>query len=85
MKIKRSIASKKLAFVTEKSSLKTEETAELKLNLLTPSEVADLLKFSTKKIYRLISNCEIPFRKIGGQYRFNKIDIERWLKGEFNE
>ena len=82
MKIKRSNASKKLALVTEKSSLKTEEETESNLSLLTPIEVAFLLKFSTKKIYRLISNGEIPFRKIGGQYRFVKIDIERWLKGE---
>ena len=85
MKIKRSFVSKKLASGTEKSSLKTEETAESNLNLLTPIEIAKILKFSTKKVYRLISNCEIPFMKIGGQYRFNKIDIERWLKGEFNE
>ncbi|MEK6773490.1 MAG: helix-turn-helix domain-containing protein [Bdellovibrionota bacterium] len=85
MKTKGSIASKKLALVTEKSSLKTEETAESNLYLLTPIEIAKLLKFSTKKVYRLISNCEIPFKKIGGQYRFVKIDIERWLKGEFGE
>ncbi len=85
MKIKTSIASKKLALVTEKSSLKTEETAKSNLNLLTPIEIAKILKFSTKKVYRLISNSEIPFRKIGGQYRFVKIDIERWLKGEFSE
>ena len=85
MKIKRSIVGKKLALVTEKSSLKTEETAETNLNLLTPVELAKILKFSTKKVYRLISNCEIPFRKIGGQYRFVKIDIERWLKGESSE
>lgn len=82
MKLKLIKAVKKSAFKTENSSLKTEEETESNLSLLTPIEVAFLLKFSTKKIYRLISNGEIPFRKIGGQYRFVKIDIERWLKGE---
>ncbi|MGZ3726418.1 MAG: helix-turn-helix domain-containing protein [Pseudobdellovibrio sp.] len=66
----------------ETSSLKTEETAESNDFVMTPKEVAQFTKFSEKKIYRLCKSNEIPFNKIGGQYRFIRTDIERWLKGE---
>ena len=69
----------------ETSSLTTEETAESKDFVMTPKEVARFTKFSEKKIYRLCKENEIPFNKIGGQYRFIRTDIERWLKGETNE
>ncbi len=63
-------------------SLTTEETAESNNFVMTPKEVAKFTKFSEKKIYRLCKASEIPFNKIGGQYRFIRTDIERWLKGE---
>jgi excisionase family DNA binding protein len=67
------------------SSLTTEKTTEFYSPIMTPYEVAAFTKFSIKKIYRLCKAGEIPHTKKGGQYRFHKDQIERWLKGELNE
>ena len=67
------------------SSLKTEKTAELNDFVMTLDEVASFTKFSTKKVYRLCRDGEIPFNKIGGHYRFIRSEIEKWLKGESYE
>lgn len=66
----------------DSGSLKIEETMESNNFVLTPKEVAHFTKFSEKKIYRLCKEGMIPHKKIGGQYRFIKTDIEGWLKGE---
>lgn len=50
--------------------------------LMDVKEVADYLKFSTKKVYQLIKKREIPFKKIVGQYRFVKAEIDRWIISE---
>ncbi|MCL5291883.1 MAG: helix-turn-helix domain-containing protein [Actinobacteria bacterium] len=42
-------------------------------------ELAKYLGFSEAKIYRLINKRQIPFAKIGGQYRFQKTTIDEWL------
>ena len=42
-------------------------------------EVAQYLRFSTKKLYQLIKSRQIPFKKIGGQYRFAKAEIDKWI------
>ncbi|MCB4790528.1 MAG: helix-turn-helix domain-containing protein [Elusimicrobia bacterium] len=47
--------------------------------ILDVKEIAKYLKFSTKKVYKLLKNNEIPFKKIGGQYRFVKSEIDRWI------
>lgn len=43
-------------------------------------EVAKYLSFSQKKLYNLVKERNIPFARIGGQYRFVKDDIDAWLK-----
>lgn len=43
-------------------------------------EVSRYLGFSQRKIYQLIKDNQIPYNKIGGQYRFIKDDIDNWLR-----
>jgi excisionase family DNA binding protein len=40
--------------------------------ILTPSEVADLLKINTGTVYMLVRKGLIPGTKIGGSWRFSK-------------
>jgi len=41
--------------------------------------LAEYLKVSTKWIYERTHLKEIPYLKIGGQLRFRKKDIDKWL------
>lgn len=54
-------------------------------DIMSIREVAVYLNFSEKKIYNLVKNRGIPFRKIGGQYRFVKDIIDEWLLQESEE
>lgn len=48
--------------------------------ILSIEEVAGYLRFSVKKIYRLVEANQIPASRIGRQYRFMKESIDRWLR-----
>ncbi|MCE2510039.1 MAG: helix-turn-helix transcriptional regulator [Alphaproteobacteria bacterium] len=48
---------------------------------LTTHEVAALLRVKERKIYDLVAEGEIPFRKITGKLLFPRVDIEAWLGG----
>lgn len=48
--------------------------------LMDVQEVADYLNLSTRTIYSMIKQGEIPYVRISGRYRFAKSDIERWVK-----
>lgn len=41
---------------------------------------ADFLKVNQQTIYRLASAKKIPAFKVGGSWRFSKIDIDLWKK-----
>ena len=45
---------------------------------LTLKGVAELLKLSEKTIYRLAQAGRLPGFKAGGQWRFDKSDIQNW-------
>ena len=45
---------------------------------LTIREVAALLKIGNKTAYSLAQSGELPGFKAGGQWRFRRVDIERW-------
>ncbi len=49
-------------------------------NLLTPKDLASMLKVSQASVYRLIEGRKIPFFKVGGSLRFAKDDVNRFLK-----
>ena len=49
-------------------------------NLLTASEVAKYLRVKTETVYKLIRNGDLPAARIGGQWRFREIELERWVE-----
>lgn len=50
--------------------------------LLTPSEVADLLQLSKATIYRLAESGDLPAIRIGRAVRFRREAIEQLLNGQ---
>lgn len=49
---------------------------------LTLVELAEYLKISQSKLYRMAQNGEIPASKIGTQWRFNREEIDAWGKNQ---
>jgi excisionase family DNA binding protein len=45
-----------------------------------PDELGQFLGISKATVYRLISNRQIPFYKVGGGLRFRRGDIEEYLQ-----
>ncbi len=52
--------------------------------IMTVEEVASYLKVDTRTIYRRLKANEIPAFKFGGQWRFKKQDIDRWIKKRYS-
>ncbi len=50
-----------------------------KLDLLTPGELAEILKISKTSVYRLVEKRAIPFCKIGGLLRFSFPDVSEYV------
>jgi len=50
--------------------------------LLTASQVADLLQVHLRTVYKLVRQGTIPGRKFGGGWRFSKGQILRMLASE---
>lgn len=48
--------------------------------ILTIKEVADYLKVTERTIYRLAGAKKIPAFKVGGTWRFSRIDIDSWIR-----
>ena len=48
--------------------------------ILTLPEVADLLKVAEKTVYTMAQRSELPAFKVRGQWRFKRIDIDRWIE-----
>jgi excisionase family DNA binding protein len=46
---------------------------------LTTVEVAEFLRVHRSTIYRLLRQRQIPFLKIGSDYRFHRSSIEKWM------
>jgi excisionase family DNA binding protein len=51
----------------------------MNMEILDVKEIAKYLRISTKKVYQLIQDNEIPFKKIGGQYRFIQSQVNEWI------
>ena len=50
------------------------------IELLTPDEVAELLRISKVGVYRLVEKRAIPFYRIRGSLRFDRKDVATYLK-----
>lgn len=48
--------------------------------ILTLPEVATLLKVAQKTVYSMAQKGQIPAFKVGGQWRFKRIDIDQWIE-----
>ena len=53
--------------------------------IMTIGEVADYLKVTERTIYRLAGARQIPAFKVGGSWRFSKVDIDEWIKRQSME
>ena len=47
---------------------------------LTIEELATYLKISRTKLYGMAQRGEIPASKIGNQWRFDREEIDQWMK-----
>jgi excisionase family DNA binding protein len=48
--------------------------------LLTAAEVAEMLGVHPNYVYDLATSVELPSFKIGGNRRFRRSEVERWLE-----
>jgi excisionase family DNA binding protein len=47
--------------------------------ILTVEEVAAYLKAGRRTVYRLAANGQIPAFKLGGTWRFQRAELDRWI------
>lgn len=50
------------------------------IELLTPDELADMLKISTREVYRRVAQRRIRYFKLGRSLRFDKNDVMSYLQ-----
>jgi excisionase family DNA binding protein len=55
-------------------------TSSEEAEILTIKQVADYLKVTDRTIYRLASAKKIPAFKVGGTWRFSRLEIDNWIK-----
>ncbi len=48
-------------------------------DILTLKEIAEYLKLAEKTAYRLAAEGKLPGFKVGGSWRFQESDIEKWI------
>ncbi len=53
--------------------------------IMTIGVVAGYLKVTERTIYRLAGAKQIPAFKVGGSWRFSKVDIDGWIKRQSME
>ena len=50
--------------------------------ILTLPEVAKLLKVTQKTVYTLSQKGQLPGFKVGGQWRYRRVDLDAWIEGQ---
>jgi excisionase family DNA binding protein len=50
--------------------------------ILTVTDIAKLLKVAEKTVYTMAKRSEIPCFKVRGQWRFRRIDLDRWMEDQ---
>lgn len=53
--------------------------------ILTIREVSTYLKVTERTIYRLSAAKKIPAFKVGGVWRFSKVEIDQWIHRQSEE
>ncbi len=49
---------------------------------LTLEELAAYLKLSSSKLYKMAQEGEIPASKVASQWRFDRLEIDEWMKNQ---
>lgn len=52
--------------------------------ILTIPEVARLLKVAEKTVYTMAQKAQLPAFKVGGQWRFKRVDLDAWIERQKN-
>jgi len=52
--------------------------------ILTIQEISTYLKLNEKTAYRLASEGKLPGFKVGGSWRFKRVDLETWIEEQKN-
>ena len=55
-----------------------------KSQVLTALELAKYLRIHPTTVYKLAKRGELPAFKVGGDWRFNRASIEKWLESRKN-
>lgn len=50
------------------------------MQIMTAQEAADYLRVALDTVRRLVSQGKIPGRKVGGQWRFDKKHLDKWMR-----
>ena len=53
--------------------------------ILTLKEVAEYLKLAEKTAYRLAAEGKLPGFKVGGSWRFQREDVQKWIEDKKKE
>jgi excisionase family DNA binding protein len=56
-----------------------------KSQVLTALELAGYLRIHPTTVYKLAKRGELPAFKVGGDWRFNRASIEKWLESRKNQ
>lgn len=48
--------------------------------ILTITEVANLLKVAEKTVYTMAQKAQLPGFKVRGQWRFKRVDLDAWIE-----
>jgi excisionase family DNA binding protein len=56
-----------------------------KSQVLTALELAEFLRIHPTTVYKLAKKGELPAFKVGGDWRFNRASIEKWLETRKNQ
>ena len=49
--------------------------------VLTVKDLAEYWGVTTRTVYRLLKECNLPACRVGGQWRFEAESIEAWMQG----
>ncbi|MDH4188176.1 MAG: helix-turn-helix domain-containing protein [Nitrospira sp.] len=52
--------------------------------ILTIDQVAVFLKAGKRTVYRLAAGGEIPAFKLGGTWRFRRLELDQWIAASIN-
>jgi excisionase family DNA binding protein len=51
-------------------------------DIMTVKEMAEFLKLTERTIYRLAAENQFPAFKVGGSWRFRRVDVEDWIEAK---